>query len=142
MANTEVVAGTITLTHSKLVFSGLSKTIHPNYKPNVTDHTDLALVHVKGGGLISSQHKTSSAQIDSEKNRKLVGVDLVVSGYGTAFQKFPIPNLYLKTTTIQGQSPDVCSKIYDPKDFDPKSGYDLCAGDMSGKTGLRRSGFR
>ena len=133
--HTEVVIGStyLRLAEGQAIHKGLEVTVHPGYHPNTSEHLDLALIHVKGGGLIQkNQNFTSSAiTLNTQKQVPVSGSNATVSGYGTGYQKFPIPNWNLKTTDIKIEEDAVCEKLYEGA-FDSN---DLCAGDPSGKTG-------
>ena len=134
MSKTEVVIGTTSLQSANAVLEGLTATVHPQYHPNTSQHFDLALVKVAGGGLITKKGDwfTKAIKLNDEKDANTKpGSKATVSGYGTAFQQFPLSNLHMKTIDIELQADSVCQKVYE-EDYDEN---DLCAADPSGKTG-------
>jgi secreted trypsin-like serine protease len=133
MQKTEVVIGSTTLFQSNGVLEGLSATVHPQYHPNTSQHVDLALIKVNGGGLIVKNDTwfTQAIKLNDNKANTKSGSKATVSGYGTAFEALPLPNLFMKTTDIELQSDDVCKQVYEGEFND----NDLCAGDPTGKTG-------
>ena len=133
MAKTEVVIGTNVLFRANKALDGLTATVHPQYHPNTSQHVDLTLIHVAGGGLIQKSDKwfTSAVKLNTDKNQPTAGSKATVSGFGTAFQSFPLPNLWMKTTDIEIEDQSVCKALYEGE----VNENDLCAGDPTGKTG-------
>ena len=133
----QVVVGTNNLLSPNLVLTGLNATIHPEYNETTNLHPDLALIHVKGGGLIQRKDKwySKAITVDSDSDINRTNTIATVSGYGSFWRTVRLPSLYLRTTQFKILPGKKCSHIYGRKDFDPTSGVDLCVGDLEGKTG-------